>query len=1191
MIVSFSSVNWAEQPVLVLKNLDGTFIQPLTNAFNVEAKLYYNETSELSFDLPAFANGVATPHYEDVVGMRLVDWIGVGQFILVNPSVENNGYSEIKACKAYSLEYELTYKSTYIKEGTYEFWNPMAPAGTVLGMILSDYPSWSVGTVDTDLVGRYRTFESDNQKSYDLMKNTLQDMYQCIFDFDTYGRKINVRSVASQTRERPVYLSTDNLIKKIQVEEDTENIFTVLDVNGADDVDIRSVNPLGTNKIYNLDYFMNTSYFSQAMIDKWQEWKTVYEDAQKQYYNITVEKVLEEAALAAAKAVLMELKNELSKYETLQSTYVEASAQGIDRSSELADIKSKISAQERKISDKEEEIASIQETIDSGLAQQQEINAECAFKNFFTNAELTTLDRYFKQDAISESSFVYKKVSSYADPDIGSTVPSVSIALTGAQISGAKLQSGRLVYSAIGGNLEVATGDIKVSAKVVRSTLEQKGDGKFIYSAYLNKGSYNDVSFESAGITVAGTSITVSTDVKQDEEVGGEHYVEGTYFTANCGESSFFFTRNCSEYEKRSIEWDLLEYGQQELTDLCWPSYSFSVDVGNFLVLDDFVAFKNQFALGDKVYINLGDKILTPIAIGVEVNFEKLSDFKLLFGDKYSLKDSAFKLVDLLEESIKMGKSTASSKVSYSSFIDSGASTYVKDFMDSALDAAKNAVLAGANQEIKIEESGIRLRSYDNDSGTYGDEQIWMINNTIAFTDDNWSSAKMAIGKIFDNNLARYEKTKDTSRDTAKTYYVDAVGTEWNPNGATAWSRDLYEKVHEGSAYGIAAPYLVGTVIAGSNLIIESAKQDGGKAVFRVDADGAKLYNSRFDLAKDLSEGGTNDTGLISLNPGIGFVGGKNTTTAPLFSYDKQGNVNGVVLADGTVKQDLMSLNKDNLPRPNFWIDMLGNAYLKGTIYATDGVFSGELKAATGDFSGTVKASKFVGTMDMSAGDLIGPNIYVPSKSEPKFKVDGKTGKVTITDGSISFSSLDQTTKDNISSANTAATEAKTAAAGAQTTADAANSLASSANSLASSANSAANSAVNKVNGWAYSGTTYIDGTKIMTGTVMASKLLGGTVGLLDSDEAVVGSLDIVDTTSGYGLGINTAHGGIKISSAINVYLESGNGPHLLVGVDDNTNRPVISFGGGYLLLSGSYMFGSSLPTYAPYGTVFFLEA
>lgn len=1024
MIVSFSSVNWAEQPTLVLKNLDGTFIQPLTNAFNVEAKLYCNETSELSFDLPAFANGVATPHYEDVVGMRLVDWIGVGQFILVNPAVENNGYSEIKACKAYSLEYELTYKSTYIKEGTYEFWNPMAPAGTVLGMILSDYPSWSVGTVDTDLVGRYRTFESDNQKSYDLMKNTLQDMYQCIFDFDTYGRKINVRSVASQTRERPVYLSTDNLIKKIEVEEDTENIFTVLDVNGADDVDIRSVNPLGTNKIYNLDYFMNTSYFEQPFIDKWTEWKTVYQNAQKQYYNVTVEKVLEEAALAAAKAALTELKNELSKYETLQSTYVEASAQGIDRSEQMAEVKAQIAVQESKIAAKESEIASIEETIASGLAQQQEINRECAFSNFFSQAERTVLDRYFKEDAISESSFVYKKVSSYADPDIGSTVPSASIALTGAKISGATMQSGRIVYSAIGGSVTVKTGDITVSTKVVRSTLEQKGDGKFIYSAYLNKGTYGDIAFESAGVTVVGTSISLQTDVKRDPNVGGDKYVEGTYFTANCGESSFFFTRNCSEYEKRSIEWDLMEFGQQELEDLCWPSYTFSVSVGNFLAMEDFAAFKNQLTLGDKVYIDIGDRVLAPITVGVEVNFEKLSDFKLLFGDKYSLKDSAFKLVDLLEESIKMGKNTASSRVSYSSFIDSGASTYVKEFMDSALDAAKNAVLSGAHQEIQVNESGIRLRTYDEASGGYGDEQIWMIHNTIAFTDDNWSTAKMAIGKIFDNNLERYERTKDTERDESKTYYIDTDGTEWAPDGETAWSPELYEKVHEGSGYGIAAPYLVGTILAGANLIIESAKKDGTTAVFRVDADGARMYNSIFDLVKDYSAGGTNANGVISLNPGVGFVGGKDTTSNPLFSHDDDGNVNGVYTSNGSIMNDLTTFNKDDLPNPNFWIDMLGNAYFKGTIYATDGVFSGalkaatgtfsgELKAASGEFSGTVRASKFIGTMDASDGELIGPAIYVPSKESPNFSVDS-SGNVTIRGGNISFSALDQSTQDTI---------------------------------------------------------------------------------------------------------------------------------------------------------------------------------
>lgn len=1024
MIVSFKSIDWAEQPTLVLKNLDGTFIQPLTNAFNVEAKLYYNETSELTFDLPAFANGEETPHYEDVVGMRLVDWIGVGQFILVNPVTTNDGVSEIKGCKAYSLEYELTYKTTYIAEGTYELWNPMAPDGTVLGMILSDYPSWSAGTVDAELVGRYRTFESDNQRTYDLMKNTLQEMYQCVFDFDTYRRTINVRSVAAQVQERPVYLSADNLIKEIEIEEDTENIFTALDVNGADGVDIRSVNPLGTNVIYNLDYFMNLSNFSQTMIDKWNEWKAAYENAQKQYYNVTVEKVLEESALAAAKAALGELQGELSKLNTLQSTYVEAAAQGIDRSEQLEKVKAEIATKEAEIAAKNAEIATMETDIATSLVQQKEINAACAFRNFFTDAELTLLDRYIKQDSISEDSFVYNKVESYADADTGSAVPSLTIRLTDAKISGTTLTSGRIVYSCIGGSVVVSVGSITITAKVVRSAFEKKTDGTFVYTAYLNTGSYDDVSFESAGISVAGAGCTILTDVTEDDEVGGDSYVEGTYLTANCGESNFFFTRNCSEFEKRSIEWDLMEYGAQELADLCWPTYTFSVDVGNFLAMDDFAAFKNQFALGDKVYIDVGKKVLTPIAVGVEVNFEKLSDFKLLFGDKYSLKDSAFKLVDLLEESIKMGKTTASSKVSYNAFIDSGASTYVKEFMDSALDAAKNAVLAGAHQEIKIEESGIRLRSYDPESDTYGDEQIWMINNVIAFTDDNWSSAKMAIGKIFDNNLERYEKTTDNSRDESKTYYTDTDGTVWDPEGETGWSTALYEKVHEGNAYGIAAPYLVGTILAGANLIIESAKKDGGVAVFRVDADGAKLYNSRFDLANDFSEGGTTATGLISLNPDVGFVGGKDTIGSPIFGFDDEGNVAGVKTADGTLMKDLTLFDKENLPNANFWIDMLGNAYFKGTIYATDGVFSGslkaadgtfsgELKAATGNFSGTVTASKFVGQMDMSSGELIGPAIYVPSKESPRFSVDS-SGNVNIKGGSISFNALDQSTQNEI---------------------------------------------------------------------------------------------------------------------------------------------------------------------------------
>lgn len=84
------------------------------------------------------------------------------------------------------------------------------------------------------------------------------------------------------------------------------------------------------------------------------------------------------------------------------------------------------------------------------------------------------------------------------------------------------------------------------------------------------------------------------------------------------------------------------------------------------------------------------------------------------------------------------------------------------------------------------------------------------------------------------------------------------------------------------------------------------------------------------------------------------------------------------------------------------------------------------------------------------------------------------------------------------------------------------------------------------VGGWTYGNTTYIDGAMIMTGTVMASYLLGGEVGLLDANERKVGGIDITYTSSGDGLSFWTNRGGIRIEAAGNVWLESNNGSESL---------------------------------------------
>lgn len=149
--------------------------------------------------------------------------------------------------------------------------------------------------------------------------------------------------------------------------------------------------------------------------------------------------------------------------------------------------------------------------------------------------------------------------------------------------------------------------------------------------------------------------------------------------------------------------------------------------------------------------------------------------------------------------------------------------------------------------------------------------------------------------------------------------------------------------------------------------------------------------------------------------------------------------------------------------------------------------------------------------------------------------------------------------------------------------------LASNAYGTAVSAQTSANTANSQISAWTYPGSTMINGQMLMTGTVMASKLLGGTVGLLASNQTVVGSLDIAYTTTGIGLGMTSNYGGMQLKAAGgNVYVESGYGPYLQLGQGAGIGKGVCQLGGGPLVLSAD-SFGSSLPNSGVYGQIFFL--
>lgn len=89
----------------------------------------------------------------------------------------------------------------------------------------------------------------------------------------------------------------------------------------------------------------------------------------------------------------------------------------------------------------------------------------------------------------------------------------------------------------------------------------------------------------------------------------------------------------------------------------------------------------------------------------------------------------------------------------------------------------------------------------------------------------------------------------------------------------------------------------------------------------------------------------------------------------------------------------------------------------------------------------------------------------------------------------------------------------------------------SSAQSAASLALSAAGEVQSTVNGWKYPGSTYIDGAMLMTDTVKASTLQGGSIGLINGYGSASGSITLTSASSAsYAVDL-TSYGALRITA------------------------------------------------------------
>ena len=878
MIVDFSKINMHETPVLLLKNIEGQIIGVVPCKNDDSFDLKYNAVSTLEFIVPSHIDGVKNEIYDDINGMMTITAIGIGDFILNNPHETDDGVKKEKQCKAYSREYELTYKKITLPEGTYNFYDPLdmslenpSDCKSVMGIVVRRYfPHWTIGDVDEKLIGKYRTFSVTGKNGYDFLMNTIQKSYNCLFVFDTESRTINVRNAETINEEnnnsvavKPVYISLNNLAKQIDIDEDTDNIFTCLDVNGADGVDIRDVNPTGTNKIYNFDYLIKNGKMSSDFQNKYNQWKDKLDICRQNYFNLSVEyaiyvekKIAEDANLKTLQGELDAIQAQIDVHNEFISQYPDTADNNPEQKTDIDSLKTQKSEKEAEILAKKTTIEIIETEKDQVYNEILSIVNDCKIENNFIDDDYILFNKLIKEDTLSESSFVYRNTGSYTESS-NNTLADKNIIIENSQGNlTTKISDDytKNIYRFSGGQIKIdEVIDCEVNSMAVEHKTTQDGSATILLTAYLSSGHIYNEQFESACITITGAINGCSDDFSEENSIS-----TGTSLTISNIQGSIYLTAKLSEYAKKSISWDLLEYGESVLSRISQPSYTFSVDSTNFFSIEEFRSFANSINLGDAIYLEIDEgKILIPIFIGAAIKYDSPDDLTLSFSDSFVGSDGTFKLIDLLDESVTMGKVVDAGKYTYSAFIDSGAKTAVDEFMNSALDVAKNAIINSYGQGMTWDKTGLRLRKYKDSSTTdFENEQIWMSNNSIMFTDDNWNTAKMAIGKYKDS-------------------------------------------------YGIIAPYLVGNMIIGENLTIESKSPTDDTLLFRVDGNGVQIHNGDLSISSGSS--------TIALNPGFGLVIGNND----IYSFNE----------DGT-----KTLNTDNA---SFYIDSNGDLNIKGHINAT----------------------------------------------------------------------------------------------------------------------------------------------------------------------------------------------------------------------------------------------------------------
>lgn len=389
----------------------------------------------------------------------------------------------------------------------------------------------------------------------------------------------------------------------------------------------------------------------------------------------------------------------------------------------------------------------------------------------------------------------------------------------------------------------------------------------------------------------------------------------------------------------------LITKAQQELAEACVPHYTITTplcsvvaqtafEYKGVLVNDDY----SQFMINNYVHVKIDEELHTMRISSIDLEFPVTDKISVTFTNAAKGTGIMNDIASALSNAADMA--TSFSTVATQAEKGSLANDTFESIKNEGLDAALMSVKGGgAEQDVIMDEHGILLRRKIFETGEYSDCQMKLINRNIVLTEDNWKSAKMAIGYGMYNGRPVYgvwadllcgdlTVTKELHVANDKgTVIIDENGITLH-GGAITWTKPLGFSAVDGlNDFKNAVQGSLGVTEITEDSVISPKIGGGYLCIANVD------YSVEIDPSHKAKDNKTNDGYLFCIrnkpignvimgvdNNGDGYFSGRIEATSGQIGGWEIGKENGWLTASGSAgiswdssdKKTHVSMNGDN---------------------------------------------------------------------------------------------------------------------------------------------------------------------------------------------------------------------------------------------------------------------------------------